>query len=323
VAFVALLAAACRRPNPSYVEPPASRDAHEDAAAPGARADARPPVASRDDAPSAAATPDGRSSADMSAAAPPDRAGPAPDRAPAPGEAGPASDAAAAPRDAAAADGPTAPDAPGAPTDAGAGGPALFVVGTLPLIDADRQLRDRLAAVGYTVTARLDSMVTAEQAAAAALVVISGSIASTRLAGRLRDVRTPVVCFEAGLFDDLGMTGPEPMVDYWGEEGQDRVTIVSPSHPLAAGLSGTVAVFTQRGMMSWGAPAPAAARVATHVGQPGRIAVYGYPAGAMMYRMPAPAARVGLFASGGATTAYSQDGLALFQAAVRWAVEGR
>jgi hypothetical protein len=103
-------------------------------------------------------------------------------------------------------------------------------------------------------------------------------------------------------------------------ESGTQLTIADPTHPLAAGLSGTVTVATAGGL-HWGAPQSAEAiKVASVVGvTPPGYGIFAYPPGATMDDgSKAAGARVGLFfdPSNGAMTA---EGWKLLEAALDWA----
>ena len=60
--------------------------------------------------------------------------------------------------------------------------------------------------------------------------------------------------------------------------------------------------------------------VASLVGQPNRLTIFGYDAGALMAAgMTAPARRVGSFVRYARNAAFTDDGMSLFEAAVKWA----
>ena len=72
--------------------------------------------------------------------------------------------------------------------------------------------------------------------------------------------------------------------------------------------------------MSWGVPNANAIRVASLVGQSARVAVLGYETGQRMPELVAPARRVGLFLSDQSASVLSNEGFALFDAAIAWAL---
>src|SRR5262249_59915450 len=95
----------------------------------------------------------------------------------------------------------------------------------------------------------------------------------------------------------IAMTGPTSDVDYGTVDGQTQLTIVNATHPLAAGLSGTVGVAVDPIKMRWGLPGANAITIATAVGQPTRATVFACEQGVTMAdgTTLAPARRGGLF----------------------------
>ena len=71
------------------------------------------------------------------------------------------------------------------------------------------------------------------------LLDVNGTLVGTTL----RNVAQPVWMAKPSLFDDMLMTGPVADVDY-GAVTSASIVITDAAHPLAAGLSGTVAVTT-------------------------------------------------------------------------------
>jgi hypothetical protein len=195
---------------------------------------------------------------------------------------------------------------------------AVLVVGDGALGAPDRSLKDRLEQMGFDVLLRTGAQVTAADARSRALVVVSDSVTSAQVNTKLRDVRAPLMMLEAGLFDDLGLTGPNEGT-HFGETGGQRVLEVrAPAHPLAAGLSGSVAVASEGVTFAWGQPGPGADVVATLAGAPDRASIFAYRTGSAMVGRAAPGRIVGWFAEQTAAASLTDDGWRLFEAAVRW-----
>jgi hypothetical protein len=286
-----LVAAACTARNPAYMEPTVSPRPEADATEPL-------PFVPRD-----AAVGDGApSSPDVSK-------DPAPDLPP-------ANDATVVAVDAT----PSTPDlAPDLVPDKPPPGKALLVVGDTNLSKSDAQLRTVLESLAFTVTAKTDKASAAADAAGKALVVISGSSASAEVGSKFRDVKVPVVVFDASVFGPMKMTGTHEDIDFGTVTGEKRVAIVDPAQPMAAGLSGTITVANDVIQVSWGAPSSSAIKVATVAGQANHYALFAYATGSTMVGQAAPAARVGAFVRYPEAATYTNDGLALFRAVVLWA----
>lgn len=216
----------------------------------------------------------------------------------------------------------------GGPTPAGQPrGEALFVVGHLPLAPGDLEVAERLKGLGFRVTSKTAGDVSSGDTAGHALVAISATALATDLLevseemrAKFRDVAVSILVWEPRLFYDLGMiAGSVYRVDWSTIQDKKRVTIVDPSHPLAAGLSGTVEVIPEPDRMSFGRVTGPAIRIATLEGEPEKSALFGYDAGAVMAGgLRAPARRVGLFLFETTGTRLTPSGWRLFDAAALW-----
>jgi hypothetical protein len=233
----------------------------------------------------------------------------------------PAPDLAAADRELVAVDAaPSTPDlAPDLVPDKPPPGKALLVVGDTNLSKSDAQLRTVLESLAFTVTSKTGKASAAADADGKALVVISGSAVSAEVGSKFRDVKVPVVVFDASIFGPMKMTGTHEDTDFGTVVSEKRVAIVDPAQPMAAGLSGTITVANDAIQVSWGAPSSSAIKVATVAGQSSHYALFAYGAGSTMVGQAAPAVRVGAFVRYPESTTYTNDGLALFRAIVMWA----
>ena len=196
----------------------------------------------------------------------------------------------------------------------------LFVGSTNPLNAADDALADHLTAAGYAVQSVSQTEAQTISALGKDLVIISDSVDSGNVNTKFRDVMIPVINWEPALFDDLKMTGVTNNTDYGSQGGQTQVNIVTPGHPLAAGLAaGLVTTTSSAQSYMWGVPSAEATKVATLANDTGRAVIFGYEAGATMVGITAPARRVGFF--NGSAAAYTANGWALYDAAVTWVLE--
>ncbi|MEZ4713243.1 MAG: hypothetical protein R3A44_39010 [Caldilineaceae bacterium] len=146
----------------------------------------------------------------------------------------------------------------------------------------------------------------------------------------LRTAAVPVIVWESGLFDELEMTGASKPADQGTLGSQTHLNMVAAnsSHPLSAGLSGTVLVNSASSgrTFHYGVPPAGAMRIATSLDDANKALVFAYEVNAtMMPGATAPARRVGFF-SGDAPyfplengAAYSGPTWALFGVAVDWA----
>jgi uncharacterized repeat protein (TIGR01451 family) len=194
----------------------------------------------------------------------------------------------------------------------------LYVSAGSKVGDADKPVVERLKDRGYEIEVRAAAQVQASDAAGKALVIISQSVNSPDIEDRLRDIATPILTWEAFLYDNLRMAGPEPEVDYGRIVFTSKIRMSGVNHPLAAGLTGDV-TFSSNPLSNfqWGIPNQNAVIIAVTPDQTGRGYLFAYEKGAQMFGMAAPARRVGFpYATGEDMTA---EAWALFDAAVDWA----
>jgi glucose/arabinose dehydrogenase len=196
---------------------------------------------------------------------------------------------------------------------------ALLAVGSTTLNSGDAAVRARLEAGGFVPVLRTATAATTADAAGKGLVVISSTLTSTDVNTKFRTVINPVLNWEANLSDDLGMTALTAGTDYGTLASQTQVTIVNAAHPLAAGLSGTVAVTSSANTITWGRPNANAVVVARPIGDNTRAVLFGYERGAAMPGLVAPGRRVGFFLENTTAAVATPQGIALLDAALRWA----
>lgn len=205
----------------------------------------------------------------------------------------------------------------------------VLFVGNNPTANAgDLVIINRLEERRFAVTAVDDNDSQTSDADGKDLVVISSTVGSGNVNVKFTSVPIPIVNWEEALMDDLKLTGDSAAnPDHHGTTGsQTALQVVRADHPLAGGLPvGTVEVYTSPQTISWGYPEANAANaiiIATVVGNPNQVAIFGYETGATLFDgvTPAPARRVGFFLNGDSTTALTAAGLALVDAAINWAL---
>lgn len=199
-------------------------------------------------------------------------------------------------------------------------GTALLVAGSTTLTSADAAVRNRLQGLGLAVQVKSASAATTADATGKALVVVSSTVTSSSVGTKFRDVTVPVLTWESELYDDMRLT-PAAAGNFGTRSSQRNLTITSPGHPMAAGLTGTVVATSSTRNFTWGRPGAAAVRIASLATSPAEPAIFGYDAGsALATGQPAPARRVGLFFTDTTATALTTNGWLLFDEAVEWAV---
>ncbi len=203
----------------------------------------------------------------------------------------------------------------------------LFVSSANPPTDSgDVAVVNYLESQGFQVVVVDDNVSDTAQADGKALVVISSTVGSGNVADKFADVAVPVINWEEAIFDEMKMTGDSGAApDHHGSTGGlTQIDILNASHPLAAGLSGTVTVTSSPQTMSWGvsdANPTNAIVIAQVAGDPTKWAIWAYEKGATLFDGTAAAERrVGFFFNAGSVTATTADGFKLFDAAVNWSL---
>lgn len=197
-------------------------------------------------------------------------------------------------------------------------GSVLYVAGSTTLNASDTALRNRLQTLGLTVTVKAASTTTSADATGKALVVVSSTVTSADVGSKFKSVTVPVLNWESAIYDDMAMT---PAGASLGTQAtQTQVSIATPSHPIAGGLTGTQTVSSSS-TFSWGKPGAAAVKVANLPSDATKSLIFTYEKGAALVDgTPAPARRVGFFLEDNGAVNLTTTGWNLFQQAVTWAV---
>jgi hypothetical protein len=204
---------------------------------------------------------------------------------------------------------------------------ALLVVGSTTLNTGDSAAQTRLQNLGYTVTVKAagsnqNTAIKASDAAGKTLVVISSTVVPANVTNKLRDIPVPVINWEFDILDDMGMTGLVSGTDFGtSSTPQTLLNISNPTHPLAAGLTGTQTVVGTATNFTWGKPNTNAVTIAALTNDATRFAIFGYAEGSAMFGLEAPARRVALFLTDTTAASFNVNGGALFDAAVKWATD--
>lgn len=168
------------------------------------------------------------------------------------------------------------------------------------------------------MTVKDGTSVTTADATGKAVVGISSTVTPTSVGTKFRTVNVPVVTWKSGLFTNMGMTGSTNK-DFGTLTKQTQVKITNPTHPMAAGLSGTVSVVSTSGTFGWGKPNANAASIATAASDASKTLIFGYITGSSMPGLVAPSRRVGLFMFDTTAVSFTPSGGLLFDTAIKWA----
>jgi hypothetical protein len=196
--------------------------------------------------------------------------------------------------------------------------------------DNDQKAISRLQALGFTVSVT-DEHPTADVVTGKDLIVISNSVNPNEIPERYAALSVPIVTWASELYPVLHLTGNLPGEDFGttgtvgGKDGDRFASIVNAAHPLAAGLNPDAIqdLYTDNEFITnYGKPGLGAINIAVIEGYPDRRLVFAYEKGASMANdMLAPARRVAYFVNTEDFGELQPAGLALFDAAMLWAVK--
>ncbi len=214
----------------------------------------------------------------------------------------------------------TATDAITVTVDNTTNGLVVIVVGNpAALSTGDTAIVTRLEASGYLVTALDDDGLTTTSADGANLVIISSTSNSNKIGTVFNGLTQTVWDAKTWHFDDLGLTGTGANSDY-GNTATETITITNPTHPLAAGLTGTIGFTTIRRTVSWGQPGPDADIIATANTNP---TIFIYQTGDTLANgTTTPGCRITFPIFGDGPTYYTTQAWTLFDATTTHATNG-
>jgi hypothetical protein len=188
--------------------------------------------------------------------------------------------------------------------------------------EEDDKVRSHLEQRGMIVK-MVDQTTPASAAEGEDLVIISSVVSARDMVNTpFRDVPVPLLTWESDLFDSLRFTGKKKGEDFGELPKEHYIDVVNAPSPLSGGVAaGKRWVYPRDDEMGWGKPGPGATIVATESGEPTHAVVFAYEKGATMdYDFIAPARRVALFLGNRSFEKLSDDGSAIFDAALNWAV---
>lgn len=186
----------------------------------------------------------------------------------------------------------------------------------------DRQAIAMLQAMGFIVS-ETDEFSSLDAVKGQDLIVISESVDALEIGTKYRTVPIPLLTFENDLLGELGMVGWKNGRDTGTDDNQRFLWLVNAPHPLSAGLAAGIqnVLMDENLKMNWGKPGLGAITIATLRGEPDKAAIFAYEKGATMYgEFLAPARRVSFFLWQNTFEQMRPEGIALFKAAVLWAV---
>jgi hypothetical protein len=200
------------------------------------------------------------------------------------------------------------------------GSSALIVVADDPPTAAETEIITRLEGMGFEVTYETDDLVTDDSIEDMSLLLISATVSSTTSGTNmpgLADYPIPVINWEPFLYDSQGFQATDG-----GEFNTMEIEIVNEDHQMAAGLDGIVTITNSELAVSYGVPEGDVEIIAVNSNPDSshQVVLFGYDTGAAMLVGNAPARRVGHFLLNEVAADMTEDGWALFDASVYWAM---
>ncbi|NQT25017.1 T9SS type A sorting domain-containing protein [candidate division KSB1 bacterium] len=198
---------------------------------------------------------------------------------------------------------------------------ALFVVADAANpVAAETQVVTRLQDMGFDIELVDHYNANDSDADGKSLVLISSTVYSGTLYGNmpgLDGLEIPVINWEPFIVDEFGF-----QAEAGGElNPTDQINIILEDHPLAAGLpAGLTTITTTLKPLSYAEPQGDVEIIAVNPDSAHQAVLFCYEKGAQMYTGVAPARRVGLFLFNTTADSLTEDGWALFDASVIWAM---
>lgn len=184
----------------------------------------------------------------------------------------------------------------------------------------DQAILTHLQNQGYQVEVKSAVGITTADATGAQLVITSSTVNSNDLGQAFTSLSVPVINWEPALYDDLLMTA-SAAPEFLGWMGEQSVAIVNPEHPLAAGQTGTVQLYTGPEQVAWANPMDAGTTVGVAASAPAQTLLFAYEAGTPLPGGGTAAGRrIGFPLGDNAANNFTADGWSLFDAAVCWAL---
>lgn len=202
-------------------------------------------------------------------------------------------------------------------------GSLLFIVGSRNLSGGDLAVYRHLIEKNYHLTIQTDDDTLAfAMDDKDAILVSAGAAATRKVRAELDNINVPILSWEATLFDDFNWTGRRKNEDY-GVKSGSSIDIMSDSHPIAAGLSGTIQITSDDQEITWAIPHADADIIACLPDEFYKPALFCYDTGDIMLNsVIAKARQVGLFFSEASPAFFTDEAWAILRAAISWAQAG-
>ncbi|MCZ8519512.1 MULTISPECIES: S-layer homology domain-containing protein [Paenibacillus] len=202
-------------------------------------------------------------------------------------------------------------------------GKKLLIVGREKAAE-DVIIGDRLKAQGFVVSYLIDRRLSPERIKGFDLIFISETTNSKYVKENLDHMKTleiPVIYNKAIAMGDLGMSSTS---ENSSVEKVKKITIKDASHPIAAGVTGSLDVYTEDGRIDYGVPGKSATVIATVAGDEKKAAIYTYEKGSKnMKGETVPARTVFFYMAAGMSGKTTNDAWKIFEASFLWALQSK
>ena len=191
---------------------------------------------------------------------------------------------------------------------------ALYVLGSNHSVD--RFFVSRLELLGFSVTRADEYTVQASDANGKDLIVISHTVSGSSLAAKFKHSNLPLITWEDGIYDDLGMATVSG--DAWTSGA-----LSLNAHNLTGGYAGYARVYAGGNRLAYGVVSNGATVVGTVPGDSNKATLFTYERGTWMASDFAHGKRVGLFFQSYDEHDYTALSATIFDTAVVWSTLDR
>ncbi|WP_426445618.1 S-layer homology domain-containing protein [Paenibacillus sp. S-38] len=202
-------------------------------------------------------------------------------------------------------------------------GKKLLIVGREKAAE-DVIIGDRLKAQGFVVSYLIDRRLSPERIKGFDLIFISETTNSKYVKENLESMKTleiPVIYNKAISMGDLGMSSTS---ENSSVEKVKKITIKDAAHPIAAGVTGSIDVYTEDGRIDYGVPGKSATVIATVAGDEKKAAVYAYEKGSKNIKGDTvPARTVFFYMAAGMSGKTTNDAWKILEASFLWALQNK
>jgi hypothetical protein len=187
-----------------------------------------------------------------------------------------------------------------------------------PVLDADKAMQTKFAAIGFTTVLVDDDVATAADATGKVLVYLSSTAIETKVLNKFHGSPHPVMVALQQLYDEMQMTTDQ------GQTNLTAGTSMLPLHPINSPINGATTLLNSSKPITWGTPAASADVLLTvNNGTTNKASEFVYePNDVLVDGSAAAGCRVGFPAERTNVSAWTAAMTTRFQKTVWWSVYG-